>query len=223
MKVAERVIFDITNSKKYIDMNREFYNGLAKNCVDMLDDLLVLIERTPILRQLEYRYVNLLVILGFVEVEYGYLKNIVDNLRQTEGQVICPAEFLMHLKNYLVHIDSFIDYLDGFLEVLSGDGDLHFRFDRKAIQEFVLINETRNQIHHESLPTVDYNYYSIASAHADMGARKEVYEIRLRWPLATQQVESIDLETLLRTTKAAVKNQFENLIISMKRELENRM
>ncbi|EAO9488495.1 hypothetical protein AKL49_24725, partial [Salmonella enterica] len=143
--MAERVVFDITNSKEYLNVDRDFYNGLAANCVELLDDLLILIERTPILKQLEYRYVNLLVMLRFVDVEYGYLKNIVDNMRRTEGQEIRPVEFLMHLKNYLVHIDSFIDYLDGFLEVLGKDGDIHCRFDRKAIREFELINETRNQ------------------------------------------------------------------------------
>lgn len=221
--MAERVIFNITNSKEYINMDRDFYNGLARNCVEVLDDLLVLIERTPILRYLEYRYVNLLVILRFVDVEYCYLQNIVDNLRRTEGKEILPEEFLMHLKNYLVHIDSFIDYLDGFLEVLSEEGDIHFRFDRKAIQEFELINETRNQIHHESLPTVDYNHYSTASAHADLGVRQEVYEIRLRWPLAKQQVASIDLATLLKSTKVAVTIKFEEVIQFLKSELENRI
>ncbi|WP_429845142.1 hypothetical protein [Brevibacillus sp. FIR094] len=221
--MAERVIFDITNSKDYLNGDRDYYNGLAANCVELLDDLLILIERTPILKQLEYRYVNLLVMLRFVDVEYGYLKDIVDNLRRTKGQEICPVELLMHLKNYLVHIDSFIDYLDGFLEVLDEDGDIHCRFDRKAIQEFELINETRNQIHHESLPTVDYNHYSIASAHADLGARQEVYEIRFRWPLTKQPVDSIDLDTLLRTTKDAVTNQFEKVIMYLKSEMKNRL
>jgi hypothetical protein len=221
--VAERVIFDITNSKEYIKGNQEYFNSLAANCVEMLDDLLILIDRTPILKQLEYRYVNLLVILHFVDVEYTYLKKIVDNLKRTEGQEISPVEFLMHLKNYLVQIDSFIDYLDGFLEALDEDADIDCRFDRKAIEEFELINETRNQIHHESLPTVDYNHYSISPAHADIGVRSEVFEIRLRWPLANKRVESKDLATLLRTTKVAATNKFEEVIRFLKSELKNRL
>ncbi|MBW5448634.1 hypothetical protein GE107_21540 [Cohnella sp. CFH 77786] len=210
--MERNVNFDITYSKEFLSSNRDYYNSLANNCVELLDELLLLIEHTPVLKQLEYRYVNILVILQFVDLEYDYLFAIVKNLRD-EGANINPTEFLMHLKNYLVHIDSFIDYLDGFLLVLSEETDEYdYRFDRKAIPEFHLINETRNQIHHKSLPTVDYNYYTIASGHADLAIREEVHQIMLRWPLSDRFTDTVDLSILLRDTRAAVKTQFEAVI-----------
>jgi hypothetical protein len=219
--VAQRLIFDITNSKEYFQTERDYYNGLVPNCVVLLDELLLLIEKTPVLKQLEYRYANLLVILRFIDVEFKYLDDITRSLRSTQGSNTRPVEFLMHLKNYLVHIDSFIDYLDGFLEVLKKDADINYRFDRKNIEEFRLINEIRNQIHHESLPTIDYNHHSFAPAHSDVAPRTEVHEIRLRWPLTKAEVNSSDLATLINSTKDAIKNVFERIINSVLCELKD--
>lgn len=42
-------IFDITNSKGFIFNNRSFFNDLAINSVELLDDLLVLIEGTKLI------------------------------------------------------------------------------------------------------------------------------------------------------------------------------
>lgn len=187
----------------------------------MLDELLILIDATSDLKQLEYRYSNILVILRFIDVEFKYLQHIVSQLR-TNGSQIKPVEFLMHLKNYLVHVDSFIDYLDGFLEVLSEQANIHYRFDRKSIAEFNLINEIRNQIHHESLPTVDYNHESYAPAHSDVAPRAAVFEIRLRWPMTKQEVSSIDLETLIKTTKNALLIKFGSIVCSLLEEVKTK-
>lgn len=219
MRVTQKTIFDITNSKEYFDGERKYYNSLVSKCVELLDELLLIIEETPVLKQLEYRYSNLLVIFRFIDVEYGYLNGIVNNLRSTQGGNIRPVEFLMHLKNYLVHVDSFIDYLDGFLEVLKEEAGINYRLDRKGYEIFQLINEIRNQIHHESLPTVDYNHHSYAPAHSDLAVRSEVFEIRLRWPLTKNNTKSYDLATLINTSKDEIKNIFEDIIIFLLNEL----
>lgn len=216
------MIFDITNSKEYFNTERVYYNGLANQCIELLDELLVLVETTQDLKELEYRYTNLLVILRFIDVEYSYLQQVVDHLRTT-GSGIRPVEFLMHLKNYLVHVDSFIDYLDGFLEVLSKQADLNYRFDRKSISEFALINSIRNQIHHESLPTVDYNHKSYAPAHGDFATvSSTVFEIRMRWPMTNVDVPSTDLERLINNSKDAIKTKFESIVDSLIEEAKKK-
>lgn len=170
------------------------------------------------MKELEYRYLNVMIILKYVNVEYKILNAIAEQIK-VKPMDVRPLDFLMHVKNYVVHVDSFIDYLSEFLRKLNDLQQLDLRFDRKSIEDYIKINSIRNQIHHESLPTVDYNYTPSANAHSDLAPRDEVFNIMLRWPLSNQPNETTDLKVFIDKSYFGINQHFETVIVTLRKGL----
>jgi len=132
------------------------------------------------------KYINVLFGLKCSKIDYDKLNGICNAIYYSAGQGYDVKVFDLQkgIKDYLANIDSTLDYLHKFLSELKDKNNRKIiDFDRESLEFANDINDFRNEVLHEGVPTISFdeqNYYE--SCHTNTsGVQKTYYLIKVRF------------------------------------------